>query len=107
MQRNIEIEDARMQEGDKEFSYDVQVEVHYDIENCDCSSSCGNQEGTESWQEVNVTYILLVSFEKFAKGIDDLGNDAWMRIKGDMPKEAWKKIEQIVIDESSEFIWDH
>lgn len=107
MQRNIEIEDARVQEDNNQFSYDVQVEVHYEIEDCDCTSSYGNQEVTQSWQEVNVTDILLVSFEKYASRIDDLGNDAWLRIKGDMPKKTWNKIEQMVIDQSSEFVWDH
>jgi hypothetical protein len=107
MQRNIKIEDTRIQEDNNQFSYDVDVEVHYDIEDCESTSTCGNQEVTQSWQEVDVTDILLISYDKYAKRIDDLGNDYWLRVRGDMPKETWKKIEQIVIDESSEFVWDY
>tara|TARA_R110000744_G_scaffold100511_2_gene193865 strand:+ start:60 stop:377 length:318 start_codon:yes stop_codon:yes gene_type:complete len=103
-QKNITLEEVEIQEGNNLYSYDAEIEVHYSIEECECDTD----RGTKTWEEVNIDDMLLVSFYKFQEGDDAYGGNMWIQLlKADMPKESWEFLKQKVLDESSEFVFDH
>lgn len=104
-QRNITLEEVEVQEGNHLYSYDAEIEVHYSIEECECDTD----RGTKTWEEVNVDDMLLVSFYKFKEGDDAYGGNMWIKVctDEDMPKKTWEFLQQKVLDESSEFVFDH
>lgn len=102
-ERNITLEEVEVQEGNHLCSYDAEIEVHYSIEQCESDT----HRGTKTWEEVNVEDMFLVSFYKFVEEKDEFDNVMFVKSSDDMPKETWEIIQQQVLDESSEFIFDH
>lgn len=105
--RNITLEEIEVTEGKTICSYDVEVKVDYDIEDCDCTSAYGEREVTQSWQEVNIEDIEILSYYKYKEDTDAYGNNSFYKSTEEMPKETIEFIKQKVIDDSSEYVLDH
>jgi hypothetical protein len=91
----VELEDVEVTEGDQTYSYDAKVIVHGRYEDCECSSTYGNQEVTETWQEKDIDDVMLVSYKKYKVSP---GLDFDKQVEGEMPKQAWEKIQQQAIE---------
>lgn len=90
----VEVEDVEVQEGDEKFSYDAKVVIMGRYEPCECSSEYHGSQVTQSWVEKDIDDVMLVSYKKYKVNQDDFDTE----VEGDMPKEAWQKIQSKAMD---------
>ncbi len=59
-------------------NYNVEASAEYEIDDCACTSSCGDQEVTERWKEIRLVEVILKSvfyYDEKAEAIEvDLKN---------------------------------
>ncbi len=65
----------------KGFFYDIEATVEFELENCECTSMCGDQSVTERWQQLVIEEVVLDKVflyeddELVEKKKDDLSED--------------------------------
>jgi hypothetical protein len=87
--KNIEIEHIEVSEQSNKCSYDVQADVAYSVLDCECDSMAGNQLVTQRWQEVEIDYIDITSYDKFVYNPE---TELWDVAPSYMPKDSEKAI---------------